>query len=361
MNYSLYTIIMIKIFSKEVSQLKVKVKDIAQAAGVSPTAVSLVLNDKPCRLSDSTKERIRRVAREMKFQKENYISLDALGKVRTIGLVIPDIENRFFQKLSVKISRCLFAEGYTVLQCNVGDDLNCCYQALESLTCKNVDGIIVIPPGIHSKDAKLIKMLKSLQDSGVPMILVDRAVYSVFCDFITADNKHGGRIATEHLLERGHRKIGCIMGNQEIYTTRKRLGGYKQALASRKITYSDNLVWFGRFDSETGTEGAKQLLAQEVTAIFAGNDEIARGIYQYAKEQGLRIPEDISVVGFDNSDLCELLNPPLTSVDQNLVQMADRIAEVMLHNILDAGLEESPRNYYFTPILLERSSTGSLI
>lgn len=339
--------------------MKVKVKDIAKAAGVSATAVSLVLNDKPCRVSDATKEHIRRVAREMGFQNDALVSQDALGRVKTIGLVIPETRTPFFQVLSAEIGKCLFAEGYTVLQCNVGHTLNCFYQALESLICKKVDGIIVIPPADEQgKDPKLIKKLKSLQDSGMPMVLADRAVYSVFCDFITADNKHGGKIATEHLIKNGHRCIGCVLGNQEVYTVRKRLEGYRQALGIHGIPYSENFVWFGGFDVETGVAGARHLMEQGITAIFAGNDEIARGVYQYAAAAGMRIPEDLSVVGFDNSELCELLSPRLTSVEQNVVQMAERVAEVMLYHIQSAGVEERPRNYYFTPVLVERDSTA---
>lgn len=341
--------------------MKVKVKDIAKAAGVSTTAVSLVLNDKPCRVSDATKEHIWRVAREMKFQKENQISTEALGKVKTVGLVIPDVRNPFFQTLAVEISKRLFDAGYTGLQCNVGNDLNCFYQALESLTCKNVDGIIVIPPAAHSKDAKLIKMLKSLQESGIPMILADRAVYSVFCDFITADNKYGGRIATEYLIQKGHRKVGCILGNQEVYTVRKRLEGYRQALAMNGIPYAEDLVWFGDFDRETGFAGTGHLMEQGVTAIFAGNDEIARGVYWYAAEKGIKIPEELSILGYDNSESCELMNPPLSSIEQNTLQLAERVAEVMLHNIQGEDLDESPRNYYFTPYLVERESVSDVM
>lgn len=355
---SRYIIVKINKFSKWGNALKVKVKDIAKAAGVSTTAVSLVLNDKPCRLSDSTKEHILRVARELKFQKEHTINPEALGKVKTVGLVVPDSGNQFFRQLAGEVSQCLFAQGYTVLQCFIEESLDRCYQALESLACKNVDGIIVVVPGSQSKDPKLIKMLKSLQDSGIPMILADRAVYSVFCDFVTADNKHGGRVATEYLFHAGHKKIGCILGKPEVYTVRKRLEGYKQALALLNIPYEKELVFFGLFDAETGKKGTGALLEQGVTGIFAGNDEIAYGIYQYAKEHGIRIPEELSVIGFDNSELCDLLVPPLTSVEQNVTQMGERVAEVMLHNIQGTEMEETPRNYYFTPFIVERESVG---
>lgn len=340
--------------------MKVKVKDIAKAAGVSATAVSLVLNDKPCRLSEATKEHILRIAREMKFQNENHMNFSSVGKVKTVGLVIPDVQNLFYQQVSLAAVRYLSREGYTVFQCGVDEDLKTCYQALESLTSKNVDGIIVIPPCIHSKDDKLIKMMKSLQDSGVPMILVDRAVYSVFCDFVTADNKHGGKTAAEYLIKKGHRRIGCILGNKEVYTVRKRLEGYKQALARNGILFDEELVFYGEYDADTGYRGAKDLYAKGVTAVFAGNDEIGYGIYQYAGAEGIRIPEDLSVVGFDNTRICSLLQPGLTSVDQNAARIGEQAAEVMLQNINPADQEEGPRNYYFTPFLVERESVWDL-
>jgi len=341
--------------------LKVKVKDIAKAAGVSATAVSLVLNDKPCRLSEATKEHILRIAREMRFQNENHMNFTSAGRVKTVGLVIPDVQNLFYQQVSLAVSRYLEAEGYVVFQCGVDEDLKTCYHALECLTAKNVDGIIVIPPCIHSKDDKLIKMMKSLQDSGVPMILVDRAVYSVFCDFITADNKQGGKLAAGYLISKGHKKIGCILGGKEVYTVRKRLEGYKQALAQNGIAFDEDLVYYGEFDEETGVQGAKELCQKGVSAIFAGSDEIAYGVYQYAGSHGLRIPDDLSVIGFDNTRLCTLLQPNLTSIDQNAFQIGERAAEVILQNINPADQEEGPRNYYFTPFLVERESVAEFV
>lgn len=335
--------------------MKVKIKDIAQAAGVSSTAVSQVLNNRPCRLADATKEKILRVAREMKFQNKEIVSMESLGNIKTIGLIIPE-KGKYFQNLAYKINEYLFSNGYTVFQCMVGDDLNCCYKALESLTCKNVDGVIVIPPSTGKKDTKLPKMLKSLQNSGVPMILADRAVYSVFCDFVTIDNKMGGRLATEYLIQHGHQRIGCIMGNKDTYTSRKRMDGYKQALIANGIVYDDELVYFGQFTKENGVLGAEELLKKKVTAIFAGNDEIAIGIYQYAKANNINIPEELSVVGFDNTDICQLIDPPLTSVEQNIDQLAEKIAEVMLFNVDKMDMDETPNNYYYTPTLITRDS-----
>lgn len=337
--------------------MKVRVKDIAMAAGVSSTAVSQVLNNRPCRLADATKEKILRVAREMKFQNHEFIPAEGIGNIKTIGLIIPE-QSPFFIELAYKMSKELYDRGYTTFQCVVGSDLNCCYKALEGLTCKNVDGIIVIPPCTSKKDTKLPKMLKALQNSGVPMMLADRAVYSVFCDFVTTDNKMGGKIATEYLLQNGHRKIGCIMGKKDAYTVRKRIDGYKQALVFYDIPYDNELVYFGEFTRNTGFSGAEKLLSKGVTAIFAGNDEIAVGVYEYAKKMNIKIPEELSVIGFDNTSVCDLLNPPLSSVEQNTNQLSEKIVEVMLSNLDKIDEEEAPSNYYYTPLLKERCSVG---
>ena len=340
--------------------MKVKIKDIAKAAGVSPTAVSQVLNDRPCRLAEATKEKILRVAREMKFQDQELIAADRFGNIKTVGLIISE-PIPFFLDLSYKITQELYKKGYTVFQCTVGNDLDCCYKALESLTCKNVDGIIVIPPCTGKKDTKLPKMLKALQNSGVPMILVDRAVYSVFCDFVTTDNKLGGKIATESLIHCGHRKIGCIMGKKDAYTVRKRIDGYKQALVSCDISYDEKLVYYGEFTRKTGEMGAEDLISKGVTAIFAGNDEIAVGIYEYAKKEKIRIPEELSVIGFDNTSICDFLTPPLSSVEQNTEQLAEKIVEVMLSDLEKTEEGDAPSNYYYTPVLKERASVGKMI
>ena len=334
--------------------MKVKIKDIAKAAGVSPTAVSQVLNDRPCRLADATKEKILRVAREMKFQNQEFVLEKGIGSIKTIGLIIPE-PVPFFIELSYKITQELYRRGYTVFQCTVGNDLNCCYKAIEGLTCKNVDGIIVIPPCTAKKDTRLPKMLKALQNSGVPMILADRAVYSVFCDFVTTDNKMGGKMAAEYLIQYGHTQIGCIMGKKDAYTVRKRMDGYKQALVLHGIPYQEELIYYGDFTKETGISGAKELLEKGATAIFAGNDDIAVGIYEFAREKNIKIPEELSVIGFDNTAVCDLLNPPLSSVEQNTAQLAEKIAEVMLAD-LEKVEEEAHGNYYYTPILKERHS-----
>ncbi|MEG0688586.1 MAG: LacI family DNA-binding transcriptional regulator, partial [Hungatella sp.] len=240
--------------------MKVKVKDIAAAAGVSTTAVSLVLNNRPSRIADDTKEHILRIANEMKLQKENDFLFAEFKRVKTIGLIIPEGNNRFFWKLALEISKVAAVSGYTVFQCHVEESSQSLYQAIESLVGKNVDGILVVPPAKITKEG--IKLLKSCQTGKIPMILVDRAVYTVFSDFVTADNKQGGLLATEYLIDHGHTRIGIILGGENVYTSRTRLEGYKAALAAHSIPYEIMRVYYGDFDTQSGETGAEELLKQ---------------------------------------------------------------------------------------------------
>lgn len=335
--------------------MKVKVKDIALAAGVSPATVSLVLNNRPSRIAEETREHILRIAREMQFQQESGLDFSAFKRVKSIGLIVPDGTNLFFEGLAKKIAEYSFRQGYTVFQSYTGDEIERFRAAIEGFVSKNVDGFLVIVP--RTMDKENAGVLRSVQKSKVPLVLLDRAAYGVFCDFVTADNKLGGRIAAAHLIAKGHVRIGCMAGEPNIYTARKRVEGYREALAANKIPIDESLICYGSYDKQSGYEMARYLVEKKVTAIAAGNDLMAWGAYTYANEQGLCIPRDLAVTGYDNTGLCELLNPPLTSVEQNVNMLAEKGVDVLIRQIEKKKAEEDPaRNYYFSPFLVERQS-----
>lgn len=161
--------------------MRVKVKDIAKAAGVSTTAVSLVLNGKPSRLSDATKEKITRVARELAFQQDSLHS-ESGERVKTMGLVVPSVSDPSYLNLLSRVQSCADGVGYTVFACVSEEDSERTCRAVESLATKNVDGILLVAPVTVEHDDRLTKMLKTLVSGAVPLVLVDRAVYSVFGD-----------------------------------------------------------------------------------------------------------------------------------------------------------------------------------
>lgn len=340
--------------------MKVRVKDIAKAAGVSPSTVSLVLNNRPSRIAEDTREHILRIAREMQFKMESGTDFTAFKRVKTMGMIIPDSMNPFYHRLGEEIANQGYLRGYVVFTCQVKDDIARFYMALEGLMAKNVDGLVVVPP--RGMDKENVRLLKSLPKNGIPMTLLDRAAFGVFCDFVTADNKYGGRIATEYLICHGHTKIGCMVGGANIYTSRKRVDGYKEALAEAGIPFDKELVYYGNYDKATGLTGMKVLMKKGITAVVAGNDLMAYGVYEYAEEKQLSIPGDLSVVGYDNTELCVFLKAPLTSVEQNAELMASKAVELLVSRIEEsADEEEEPaRNYYFTPYVVERGSVARL-
>lgn len=337
--------------------MKVKVKDVAELAKVSTTTASLVLNHKPCRVSEKTKERIFRIFNELTYQQENYGIFQGLKKVNCVGLILPEYENPFFLSLAVHIAKIAEERGYTVFQCWVSEGFASFKNAMECLIGKNIDGIIVVAP--ESIDKEGIRLIKSLQTAQIPLVLLDRAVYSVFSDFVSSDNKYGGRCATEHLIINGHQKIGIILGGGATYTADKRLEGYKEALARHKIAGHEEWVYRGSYSQESGYEGAGALRKQGVTAIFATNDLIARGIYRYAQDHGLQIGTDLSVVGYDNTEICDWLVPPLTSVEQNMLSMGEAAVDLLLRQMEEEEHPKPAQNYYYMPLLRQRKSVGS--
>jgi LacI family transcriptional regulator len=336
--------------------MKVTVKDIALKAGVSTATVSLVLNNKPSRISDKTRERIISIAREENY-KPNQIAASMLTrKTRTVGLIVPDMSNPFFNKMAIGVERYAYTLGYNILLCNIDDRSDKCFDYLNNLAGRCVDGIILIPPiDTNKKNSKI--MLQIFNESKIPMVLLDRAVQNVFCDFITLDNKQGGYLATEYLLKLGHRRVGCITSPAETYSGRKRLAGYKEAISLYKLPIEDDLIFYGDYHTYSGEAGARVLIGNGATAIFACNDMMAIGVYRYALANNIKIPDDLSIVGFDNIPLCDIMRVPLTSVDQPAELMGKRAFEILMDKITGNEEMEGPQNYYFSPSIVERSST----
>lgn len=342
--------------------MRVKVKDIAKALGLSPTTVSLVLNDKPSRISEDTKRKIFAIAQEMQY-KERKSSVEEKIKAKIIGVIIPNSENMFYQKCLKRIEDVLNNYDYGVFRYDVSDSPEKCFKAIENLNSRLVDGIIIIPPNNINTEEHYEKMLSYFNNAKIPMILFDRAVYSVFCDFITGDNKYGAHIGTEYLIQNGHKKIGLIVGEKSAYITRKRIQGYRETLEDNYIEFDESLIIYGDFKEESGKLAAKELIEKGVTAIFAGNDLMAYGIYKYAKKEGISIPEDLSIIGYDNTEICNMLSFRLTTIDQNAENMGEKAADVMIGHFKKKKYEKDqtkPRTYYFTPFLVEGESVKKI-
>lgn len=334
------------------------VRDIAKIAGVSPTTVSLVLNDKAPNISLETRQRILAIA-----EKENYrpnmiaVSL-ATNRTNTLGVIVPDLANLFYATMVSGIENYAQRKDQSLLLCNCSDSIPKCLNLISTLQDRCIDGLILIPPATVNEEGNYLTMTKRLHSFPKPYILLERAIHNLYHDFVTSDNKLGGYIATEHLLKLGHRSIGCITGPLSEYGAMRRLQGYQEALEEYDVPYNPQLIYQGDFHSESGKAGAQTLLPKGITALFCCNDMMAQGALLMAEKMHVDVPRQLSVVGYDNNPIADILRVPLTTVAQPVETMGKNACEILLRKIKNKDAPQ--QDYYFSPVLVERESTAAV-
>lgn len=302
----------------------VTLKDIAKMCGVSATTASLVLNDKPVRVSAEKKQMIQEVAKSHSY-KPNSLAVGLVTKrTKTIGLLVPDISNMFFSQMAKKLESNFSQLGYSLFLCNTDDNNNLQDKYIKLLYQRGVDAIVICVANDQSSDDN---SLKDLKDMNIPIVAFDRYSPELNCPLVIGDNTGSSCVVVNQLIKLGHTRIACITGPvTKAYSSR--LEGYKQALAQNNIAYDEEIVLQGDYRFESGYACAKKLLEKNPTAIFVCNDMMAYGAYKAIEEAGLRIPQDVSVVGFDDLMFSTMLSVPLTTVRQDIDGMCDKITEI---------------------------------
>lgn len=331
--------------------MDITIKDIAEKAGVSITTVSKIINKKDDDISDKTKNKVLKIIDEYNYIPSALATGLVTKKTNTIGLLVPDISNAFFAELARGVEDGANCEGYNVILCNTDDDSEKEIQYLNVLKAKHVDGIVFLSAALSNHSA-----IKELNRKGFPVIVLDRAFDDENVMAVYLDNIAGGYIAAKHLIEFGHEKIGCITGPLKTKLAGQRLEGYKNALNEMQIKFDESLIYEGNFKTKSGEKGAKELLKVGVSAIFACNDMMAYGVYKAVQEEGLSIPEDVSIIGFDDIFMSEILLPPLTSVKQPTYEMGIMSAAMLIKKIKGEKLEQIKIEY--KPTLSVRKSVG---
>ena len=309
-------------------------RDVAEQAGVSVTTVSHVINNsRP--VNPDTRDRVEQAMQVLGYQPNVLARSLRRGKTHTIGVILPDNANPYFAEVVRGIEDTTFTQGYSVILCNSDNDLDKEHLYTNVLIEKQVDGIIFVAAGLSEEN------ISNLQKRGVPSVLVDRQVGGVQLDSVFADNQAGGFLATNHLVGLGHNSIACITGPRGVRSSSERVAGYRQALDAAGIKSNPDWVVEGDFQYQSGFAAAKQMMqdGKSPSAIFACNDLMAIGAYRFAHENQLRIPRDISIIGFDDIRLAEFTNPPLTTVRQSKDRMGTRAAELLLERIGNGKIE----------------------
>jgi len=332
-------------------------EDVARLAGVSRATVSYVINEQSggnVRISDETRQRVWAAVKELGYQPNILARSLRSGETRTIGLIIPDCANPFFAEVARGIEDAAFEHGYNVVLCNSDGDLVKELRYLDVLASKQVDGILLVAAGASAEN------LRALAARGIPVVVVDRELPDAKVDSVLTDNERGGWLATHHLLSLGHTRISCIAGPSDVTPSAERVAGYRRALREVAVPVDEALIVRGDFQCESGHRAAAELLARRdpPTAIFACNDMMALGAVGMAASIGLKVPTDLSVVGFDDVRLASYSNPPLTTIVQPKYKMGWLAAEMLIERVRQPRLP--PRRHMLDTRLLVRQSTAPL-
>jgi len=284
-------------------------KMVAEKAGVSVNTASRAINNKPD-INEKTKKRILEIAQELGYIRNSAAVALRTKKTRTIGVVIADNRNPFYAEVLNGMEIAAREKNYHIILANTQRDYKKEEEAINLLLAKRVDGLLITPVQDRDDD------IKKLIEANIPFVVVGRDFKNIEVDAVYNDEVKGGFLATDYLIKKGHKKIAFINGVLHKSPAKGRLKGYKKALKECEIPFNDALISVGDIDVKDGYERTKKLFEKglDFTAIFAYNDMMAFGSMQAIKEKGLRIPEDIGLVGYDDIQFSSLISPSLTTI-----------------------------------------------
>ena len=349
------------------SHKPVTIQDVALLAQTSPSTVSNLLNGRVDRMRPETRERIEQAMDQLGYRPSQVARQLRTGQAPILGLIIPSVANPFWGSFAQYVEEAARAHGYQVLLCNGGRDPEREERYAESLWSHGVRGVI-----FGSSPLSLDHVL-GFVDRGLRVVVFDRDMRDVdratraAIDSISVDNELGGRLATDHLLSLGHRRIGFLSGPLRTASRLERLEGYRRALRDAGVERDPGLVWeeapnenYGDVEGfELGRWGARALLGDPnpPSALFTINDMYALGAYAGVRDLGLRVPEDVSIVGFDDIPMAEIAQPPLTTVHHPVREMIGTAVTLLIRRLRGANAEPA-EHVTVAPALVLRASTA---
>ena len=331
----------------------VTIREVAKECGLSVSAVSQVLNGKEVGIPQKTKEKVRAAAEKLRYRPNAAARSLVTSRSDTVGVLVPDISNAFFGEAFKEIQRRMGEEGFDVLLCSGDGTAKQDERFLRLFAARGADGLIVAPAAETLEEKNAEKFAAQLEEIKIPYIFLDRYP-ALPCARVSADHRAGGYAAAQCLLKNGHTKIGCIAGPAALVGARLRLEGFCDALAEAGIR---PLAINAPFTAEGGERAAKALFGRGLTALFASDDLQAYGAMRAAAETGVRSPDDVSLVGYDDLQFSALANPPLTTISQPVKDMAAAAAELLLRRMRGEDAENPP---LFVPRLIERQTVKNL-
>lgn len=329
------------------------IKDVAKYAGVSIATVSKYLNGGNVR--EENRKRLEEAIRVLDFKVNDMARALKTNRTMTVGVLIPSLENIFFTSIVSNIENILIQNRYSTIICDYREDPKLEREKLGFLVGKMVDGIIMVPHGGN------IEAIQEVIEKGIPIVFIDRLIKSVQCDVVLADNLNASYDAVEQLIIRGHRRIGIICGPDSVYTTKERLKGYIRVHEDYAVDIDENLILHGNYDVESGYRLLLHFIEMEnpPSAVFVTNYEMTLGAIMAINERDIKIPDQLSIIGFDNIQLAKIVKPSLSIVVQPIEQIGETAARLLLKR-LNGDNEDKPSVHRLKTEILIKDSVKSI-
>lgn len=333
---------------------KSNIVDIAEKSGFSITTVSRVLNGKAdkYRISKETQQKVKAMAEELSYVPNEFARNLRTGRSKTIALIVPSLKNPFFAEIASVVNTEVRKYNYITLIGDSDDNIEDEKAEVLHLSSRNLDGMIIVPCGDEWEH------LVKLQEKGLPLICIDRYFEGLDLSFVSSDNYEGAYSASKYLIEHGHTSIACIQGVRHSTPNKQRVKGFVDAMVGSGIT--SYTVTGDAFSEQNGYLETKLLLQQKIrpTAIFAFSNTIAMGCIKALKEERIRIPEDISLMAFDENPYLNYLEPPLTCISQPVEDICKIAVKILFSNILER--DTSPKYVQLKTQLKVKASVKNL-
>jgi LacI family transcriptional regulator len=329
------------------------IQHVAEKAGVSITTVSRVLNGKAekYRISQKTKEKVVKTASDLGYIPDQLARGLRIKRTNTIGLIIPDISNPFFSTIARNIEINARRAGCSIILSDCQEDSQLEIESVRLLRGRKVDGFLVCPVGEEYEH------LAALVDNNIPLVTIDRKFPELKCSSVTSDNYQGAFDAVSYFIENNHRIIACIQGKVNTTVNDERVQGYRDALAKYQLPVDDSLIIGESFGKKNGYIGAKILLSRKPrpTAIFSASNLISLGAMSAILEDGLQIPNDISMISFDDQPYSDYLIAPMTTVTQQTSEIGQIAFTLLQNQIANENQQQIEKIVLKTKLILRKS------
>lgn len=303
------------------------IKDVAMMAGVSTATISKYINGK--RVKEQNRVKIEEAIKALDFKVNSFARGLKTNKTMTIGVLIPSLENIFATSIVSHIERILLENGYSTIICDYNQDTRLENDKFDFLMSKYVDGLIIMPLGITED------RIQDAVEKEIPIVSIDRPIQNKECDVVLVDNMNASYNAVEQFITHGHREIGIICGPEHIYTAQERLKGYMRVHEDYGMQVNNRNIKFGDYEVQSGYDLMMEFLKAkpQIDAVYVTNYEMTIGAVMALNEMNIKMPDELSFIGFDNQQLAKVIKPNLTIVVQPIKQIGESAADIILKRL----------------------------